>query len=149
MYLHNSPCDKQKAKLSYWRKLLLLSNLADVVKLSPCVAFVRIKLWGSCLHFSVLCQRLSNQPASVFYLKPRGSWKEPLGLYGSGSPSSGQQLLMLHTGRALSYREAVLCFTLTVHIDADSVEIFHFLTGCNGPGSRNEKNNIISWRENF
>lgn len=48
-------------------------------------------------------------------------------------------------GRALSYREAVLCFTLTVHIDADSVEIFHFLTGCNRPGSRHRVEITWTW----
>lgn len=47
----------------------------------------------------------------------------------------------------ISYREAVLCFTLTVHIDADSVEIFHFLTGCNRPGSRHRAEITMNYCE--
>lgn len=33
-----------------------------------------------------------------------------------------------------SYREAVFCLELIVNINADSVKVFHFLTGLNVPG---------------
>lgn len=50
------------------------------------------------------------------------------------SPSSGRRREAL----GVSYREAVLCLEVFVHINANPVEIFHFHTGFNVPGKRGQ-----------
>lgn len=52
------------------------------------------------------------------------------------APSSGQACELL----VVSYGEAVLRLEVVVHINANPVEILHFLTRLNFPGKRGEQN---------
>lgn len=52
------------------------------------------------------------------------------------APSSGQTCELL----VVSYGEAVLRLEVVVHINANPVEILHFLTRFNFPGKRDEQN---------